>query len=132
MMYDTRLDMIKMFLRIYNGYLDAMDKTMISDRTINLLSYYINYGYSEDTRAKYMVSFNTNPPYISVLDNELKRRGFLTDGNGNYKNRGLSMDMTNLRNYFVLDADSDDTRIMGFVFKRKGIDIGRKKETDIV
>ncbi len=48
--YDTRLDMIQQFLRIYNGYLDSKGRSLITERTINLLSFYINYGYSDDTR----------------------------------------------------------------------------------
>lgn len=47
--YDTRLDMIQQFLRIYNGYLDSKGRSLITERTINLLSFYINYGYSDDT-----------------------------------------------------------------------------------
>jgi hypothetical protein len=36
--YDTRLDMIQQFLRIYNGYLDSKGRSLITERTINLLS----------------------------------------------------------------------------------------------
>ena len=37
--YDTRLDMIQQFLRIYNGYLDSKGRSLITERTINLLSF---------------------------------------------------------------------------------------------
>ena len=62
--------------------------------------------------------------YIAVLNNELKRGGFLVDKkNGNFRTRELSIEMRSLRNYFVLDGEGDDTRVMGFVFKRNKLDI---------
>lgn len=132
MLYDTRLDMIQMFLKIYNGYLEAIGKDTVTDRSICLLSFYINYGYSDDTRSKYIDSMGTSRAYVSVLDNELKRRGFLVDKNNSFKNRRLSMDMMNIRNYFVLDGEFDDMRIIGFVFKRRELKLGKEKQTDIV
>lgn len=122
--YDTRLDMIQQFLRIYNGYLDSKGRNLITERTINLLSFYINYGYSDDTRAKYMDCYGQKESYIAVLNNELKRGGFLVDKkNGNFRTRELSIEMRSLRNYFVLDGEGDDTRVMGFVFKRNKLNI---------
>lgn len=122
--YDTRLDMIQHFLRIYNGYLDSKGRSLITERTINLLSFYINYGYSDDTRAKYMDCYGQKESYIAVLNNELKRGGFLVDKkNGNFRTRELSIEMRSLRNYFVLDGEGDDTRVMGFVFKRNKLNI---------
>ena len=43
--------------------------------------------------------------------------------NGNFRTRELSIEMRSLRNYFVLDGEGDDTRVMGFVFKRNKLDI---------
>ena len=60
----------------------------------------------------------------SSADNELKRGGFLVDKkNGNFRTRELSIEMRSLRNYFVLDGEGDDTRVMGFVFKRNKLNI---------
>ena len=93
--------MIQQFLRIYNGYLDSKGRSLITERTINLLSFYINYGYSDDTRAKYMDCYGQKESYIAVLNNELKRGGFLVDKkNGNFRTRELSIEMRSLRNLF--------------------------------
>ena len=100
--------MIQQFLRIYNGYLDSKGRSLITERTINLLSFYINYGYSDDTRAKYMDCYGQKESYIAVLNNELKRGGFLVDKkNGNFRTRELSIEMRSLRNYFVLDGEGE-------------------------
>ena len=117
--YKTRLDMIQVFLRVYNGYLESIGRRPVSDRTINLLSFYICYGYSDDTRARYMACYGQKESYVAVLNNELKRYGFLVDKRQNYRSRGLSRDMASVRNYFVLDGDGDDMRVMGLVFKRQ-------------
>lgn len=117
--YETRLDMIQVFLRVYNGYLDSRGRRMVPERSLNLLSFYVCYGYSEETRLRYMDCYDQKDSYVSVLNNELKKLGFLEDRrSNNYKTRNLSRDMMNFRNYFVLDGDGDDTRVLGFVFKR--------------
>ena len=125
MPYETRLDMIRAFLRIYNGYLDYRGMDQITERSINLLSFYVCYGYSDETRLRYMDCYGQKDSYVSVLNNDLKKGGFLEDRKGsNYRTRNLSRDMLNFRNYFVLDGDGDDTRVLGFVFKRRPVAVG--------
>lgn len=133
--YRTRLEMIQVFIRVYNGYLESVGRKPVSERTVNLLSFYICYGYSDDTRARYMDCYGQRESYVAVLNNELKRFGFLVDKRGSYRSRGLSRDMMSVRNYLVLDGDGDDIRVMGLVFKRDrglskgdgdGLDAGEK------
>lgn len=118
--------MIQVFLRVYNGYLESVGRKPVSERTVNLLSFYICYGYSDDTRARYMDCYGQRESYVAVLNNELKRFGFLEDRRGSFRSRGLSREMMSVRNYLVLDGDGDDIRVMGIVFKRD-----KRKEDDV-
>lgn len=116
--YTDTVDMARKILQIYNGYLVAIGKKQLIDaRHMNLLSYYFVFGYSYDTKQKFATCYSTSLQYVSVLDTEMKKRGFLVDRDGNYRSRGLSPDLENMRRLFVLEGSKDVNAIIS-VFHR--------------
>lgn len=117
--YKDTVDMAKKVLLFYNGYLMATGrKGFIDSRHINLLSYYFVFGYSYDTKKKFSHCYSTDLQYVSVLDTEMKKRGILVDREGNYKTRGLSPDIENIRRLFILEGSKDKNALVSLFYRK--------------
>lgn len=117
--YKDTVDMAKKVLLFYNGYLMATGgKGLIDSRHINLLSYYFVFGYSYDTKKKFSHCYSTDLQYVSVLDTEMKKRGILVDREGNYKTRGLSPDIENIRRLFILEGSKDKNALVSLFYRK--------------
>lgn len=117
--YKDTVDMAKKVLLFYNGYLMAIGrKGLIDSRHINLLSYYFVFGYSYDTKKKFSHCYSTDLQYVSVLDTEMKKRGILVDREGNYKTRGLSPDIENIRRLFILEGSKDKNALVSLFYRK--------------
>lgn len=117
--YKDTVDMAKKVLLFYNGYLMAIGrKGLIDSRHIDLLSYYFVFGYSYDTKKKFSHCYSTDLQYVSVLDTEMKKRGILVDREGNYKTRGLSPDIENIRRLFILEGSKDKNALVSLFYRK--------------
>lgn len=120
--YSDIVDMAKKVLLMYNGYLLAIGKkSVIDSRHLNLLAYYFVYGYSYETKQKFAYCFSSTMQYISVLDNEMKKRGILVDRGGNFKTRALCNDIENMRRLFVLEGSKDMNAIVSLFYREEFI-----------
>ena len=96
-------------------------KSVIDSRHLNLLAYYFVYGYSYETKQKFAYCFSSTMQYISVLDNEMKKRGILVDRGGNFKTRALCNDIENMRRLFVLEGSKDMNAIVSLFYREEFI-----------
>lgn len=116
--FTDSVDMARKILIIYNGYLMAAGKKRLIDtRHLNLLAYYFVFGYSYDTKQKFATCYSTGLQYVSVLDTEMKKRGILVDRDGNYRSRGLSPDLENMRRLFILEGSKDMNAIVSLFYR---------------
>lgn len=117
--YSDTVDMAKKILLFYNGYLLASgnNKSIIDTRHLNLLAYYFVFGYSHETKRKFSHCFSTDMQYVSVLDTEMKKRGILVDRDGNYRTRGLSPDIENMRRLFVLEGTREQCALVSLFYR---------------
>ena len=114
--------MAKKILLFYNGYLMASgnEKNVIDARHLNLLAYYFVFGYSYETKKKFLlICFSTDLQYVSVLDTEMKKRGILIDREGNYRTRCLCPDIENMRRLFVLEGSRDQCALVSLFYRKK-------------
>lgn len=118
--YSDTVDMAKKILLFYNGYLLASgnNKSIIDARHLNLLAYYFVFGYSHETKKKFSHCFSTDMQYVSVLDTEMKKRGILVDRDGNYRTRGLSPDIENMRRLFVVEGTREQCALVSLFYRQ--------------
>ena len=116
--FTDTVDLGRKILLIYNGYLMAAGgKQPIDARHLNLLSYYFVFGYSYETKKKFSTCYGTTLQYVSVLDTEMKKRGFLMDPDGNFRSRALSPDLENMRRLFILEGSRDMNAIVSLFYR---------------
>lgn len=129
--YSDTVDMAKKILLFYNGYLLASgnNKSIIDARHLNLLAYYFVFGYSHETKKKFSHCFSTDMQYVSVLDTEMKKRGILVDRDGNYRTRGLSPDIENMRRLFVVEGTREQCALVS-LFYRQNNSFSKKEEDE--
>lgn len=119
--YKDTVDMARKILLMYNGYSMATGKKSIIDmRHVNLLSYYLVFGYSMETKKKFSHCFSVEMQYVAVLDTEMRKRGILVDPDGNFRSRRLCDDIENMRRLFISENQSDRCAIIA-LFARQSI-----------
>lgn len=106
-LYEDRIDLIKKMLVVYNAIADLKKWPVVCPRHIDLVSYYICYGYSDNTKRLFIENFGKNSNSVSVMDSELKSRGLLVDKGGNYKTRDLSDRLKAVRAYFASGTENE-------------------------
>lgn len=121
--YTDTVDMAKKILMMYNGYLMAigMDRKIVYQRHLNLMSYYFVFGYSLETKKKYSHCFNTELRYIAVLDTEMKKRSLLIDRNGDFRTRSLCDDIENMRRLFILEGSRDMGALVSLFYRSNSL-----------
>ena len=109
-----RLDYALKLLHIYNGFLRAeSSKDIIKDRHINLLAFYMIYGYSSSTRERFSKIYGKRMEYVSVLDSELVKLGFLKDFGKSVKSRDLRVELSRMKRFFVDEpGEFDGSHVM--------------------
>lgn len=116
--YTDRLDLSRKVLLVYNSWATIFGWPRIQPRHVDLIAYYIYYGYNEETQARYMEDFNIPSGTMSVMNSELKKSGMLSDFGGNYKTRDICPRLKRFRQYFV-DGHKDPKRMVIDFFRKK-------------
>lgn len=109
-----RIDYALKLLHIYNSFLRAeSSKDIIKERHINLLAFYMIYGYSSSTRERFSKIYGKRMEYVSVLDSELVKLGFLNDFGKSVKNRDLRVELSRMKRFFVDEpGEFDGSHVM--------------------
>lgn len=116
-LYEDRIDLIKKVLVVYNAMAELKKWPVVCPRHMDLVSYYLCYGYSNDTKKLFIDNFEKTSNSISVMDSELRSRGLLVDKGGNYKTRDLSDRLKAVRAYFA--SGTDDEKYFRINFARQ-------------
>lgn len=104
--YTDRLDLSRKVLLVYNSWAIIFNWPKIPPRYLDLIAYYICYGYNEETQIRYSDDFNMPQNTMSVANSELKKCGMLVDSGGNFKTRDICPRLKRFRQYFA-SADTD-------------------------
>lgn len=115
--YTDRLDLSRKFLLIYNSMSAIFGWPKINARHLDLIAYYICYGYSENTQKRYMEDFGISTNTMSVMNCELKKGGLLVDVGGNYRTRDLCGRLHRIRQYFAGGDPGPKTMVINFIRK---------------
>jgi len=67
----------------------------------SLLSYYIKYGYSKQTKELAAESLGASALNINVMNSELTKLGYLIPDTRNLNNKHLNSELTNLKQYYL-------------------------------
>lgn len=107
------LDSLKKLIYTYSCY-KAMrdDGKKLRPRLIDLLSLYMKYGYSSDTKAKATEIFEVKRAAIDSMNLELRRAGYLVMDKMNQNMSHLNKELDQLRGYF----ESRDGEPIYFVY----------------
>lgn len=114
--YDTRLELCKKVLVFYNAYLQSTGKSFMREKQMELMAYYMCYGYSDETTDRYTYVNNISAAYTSVLKSYLKRDGFIENVINVKKRTKLNDDLEVIRRYFI--EDNRDITWFAVVFGR--------------
>ncbi len=103
------------FRSVYRNDLDLIEKillcySILKDKPIRnfeltVLKYYIKYGYTDEAKQWIMDDENKKEGDIRVANVHLREKGFLNHGVNNQRKSELSLDMTKVRQNFILDKE---------------------------
>lgn len=79
------------------------DDKKLRNKLIVLLSYYVKYGYSKDTKNLAAESLNTTHLNINTMNSELTKKGYLLVDSMNHHKKYLNKELEQLRNYYLKD-----------------------------
>jgi hypothetical protein len=107
MEYEDNLDLAKQLVDVFNGFEKSRGGTrIITNRYINLVAYFLLYGYSRETRNRYLEDFGDPPGKVRTYESILKNIGILEDYERSIKSRDLCPTLKNMRNYFFCRGSS--------------------------
>lgn len=115
--YSDRLDLSRKVLQIYNSMSVIFDWPKISPRHLDLIAYYVCYGYNENTQKRYVEDFRVSSSTMSVMNCELKNIGLLVDIGGNFRTRNLCPRLQRFRQYFAGGDPGPKTLVIEFIRK---------------
>jgi hypothetical protein len=116
--YKNTYELVKSFLNIYTTSMSDIDENLkLRPKLIEVLSYYILYGYSDETKEMIIDSVdNMNILNLNQINSELQRKKYLVKDR--YKNslRHLSDSLNSLRLYL---NDKSDKKVLLISYSKK-------------
>lgn len=88
---------VSIFAIIKNGNLGECH---IRPRCVQVISYYILFGYNKDTRDL-IKSTGIKPTNLNQINSELTKKGYLVKDPMNYHNKHLSTELKKIQDYFL-------------------------------
>lgn len=92
---DTDLDVIRKALEIYQITYGLRSRLTASE--LNLMVYYMRYGYSEETKSNYMVDTGITLSGVRVLTTALTKKSYLVKSETGRVVTSLAKDLEKLR-----------------------------------
>lgn len=101
MKYKSDLDKINRIVSIYSILVNGnLDYNHIRPRCVEILSYYILYGYKTSTKEKIWETGITKKN-LNQINSELTKKGYLITDKGNLHNKHLSPELMKIKEYFL-------------------------------
>lgn len=83
-----------------------MNNIKIRGFEVDVLVYYLKYGYSDETRSMISEDTGKNITYINTTNTHLRDLGFIEKGVNNLRKSKLSEEMEKLRKQFITDGNN--------------------------
>lgn len=106
--FDKISKIVSIFSIIKNGNLGEMH---IRQRCVEVISYYVLFGYSSETRALITESLKISKKNLNQINSELTLKGYLVKDSRNYHTKHLSQELQRIKDYF-LSRDVKDKMYM--------------------
>lgn len=114
--YTDKIDLIKKAIKVY-ACVDNMNRngSFLSERAINVLSFYIVYGYSKETKNKIKEVLGISTENLNQINSILTKNGFLIRSNFNFRVNKVCDDLNNLGRYLLHKKIVDKEMSINFV-----------------
>lgn len=99
---ETDMDVLRKALEIYQ--IATANKTRLTNAELNLMVYYLRFGYSDQTKDDYRDDTGISPNGLHVLNNKLRDKGYLQKSQIKNNVSFLSNDMESLRKNLMTGA----------------------------
>jgi len=108
------LDLLNKMLNIYSA---IQGEKFLRPKLISVLAFYVQFGYSVDTKVTIMESLGIKVENLNQINAELTKKGCLVRDSMNHKLKHLSKDMKKLQKYF-LGGDYSKILLVKFAEKK--------------
>ena len=112
--YKNEIDFVDKLLAIYSVIRMDSDSQLRKFEK-DVLSYYIRFGYSTDTKKRINKELKKSKETITQATFYLSKKGYLTPSKTNHSQKKLNGDLQRLRDSFI----DGDKKILAIGFKRK-------------
>lgn len=89
---------IKRCIKIYSIFNDIQDLT---GRKIEVLSYYLLYGFNKDTKKDIIENINITANNLNNINHELRKLGFIRRSGYNKRNNEVNPDLLDFKKFIV-------------------------------
>lgn len=112
--YKNEIDFVDKLLTVYSVIkMDA--KNQLRNFEKHVLSYYIRFGYSTETKKRINKELGKSSDTITQATFYLSKKGYLVPSKTNHSQKKLNRDLQRLRDNFI----AGDKKILAIGFKRK-------------
>lgn len=102
--FNDKLDICRKIMSIYALIVNLHHKTtFLKQRTADVLAFYMAMGYSQNTKEYILEALETNSKNLNQINSELTKKMFLLRDPHNSQKRTLSVELQQLRDFFLND-----------------------------
>lgn len=115
--YNDQLDLLRKVLKIHAVVTNIeKDENFLRPKLVDVLSFYILMGYSSETKDIILESLDITTKNLNQINSELKKKKCLVVDIHNFRNKHLSEELKQLKNYFL---EGDYSKIFLIKFNPK-------------
>lgn len=122
--YSDELDLLRKVLKVHAVVTNIdKDENFLRPMLVKVLSFYILWGYSKETKEIIMDSLEITQKNLNQINSELTKKKYLVRDTHNFRKKYLSKELTMLKNYFL---EGDYKKVFLVRFKEKKSEAGKK------
>jgi len=96
------LDLLNKILSIYAAIVNLNEgNNHLRPKLVQVISFYILFGYSVDTKNTIMESLNITKKNLNQINSELTRKNYLLRDAFNFRTKHLSKELKEVKSYFL-------------------------------
>lgn len=112
-------DRLQLYLKAIKLYVDIkkIDDTSksLGDRPLELLSYYLLEGYSDETKEFIQKNLGLTSKNVNTVNRVLTKKGYLAQDKNNFHTKVLNPDLEKLKSYIDTNKDLSKFFLIKFV-----------------
>ena len=97
---DNDIEVLSAMIQLYSVSISLRGGKKLRPKLAQLLSYYVKYGYSKETKDLAKDSMYTTSYNITVMNSELDKLSYLLTSNTNFHVKSLNSELQLLANYY--------------------------------